>query len=89
MPFCIQNDLEVKIWIFAKLDYGQEFNSKKRKNSTYRVRFFSEGGLGVFNTAAILFWRFSAKKLIFCQFCWCMVEKNFSKSIFFDFFKVL
>ena len=50
-------------------------------------RFFSERGLGVFRSPAIVFDPNHSKKSTFLKFCWCMLEKIFSKIDFFRFFK--
>ena len=87
MPFCNQNDLQAKYWILAKIAHWHIFYGKNRKTSNYFERFFSERGLSVFRGLAIVFDPYHSKKSIFLKFCWCMLEKFFQKSIFFDFIK--
>ena len=41
----------------------------------------------MFRGPAIVFDPYHSKKSIFLKFCWCMLKKNFQKSIFLDFFK--
>ena len=87
--FFIQNDLKVKIWIFAKMADQNWIICRIRKTPYECERFFSEGGLDMLIAPTILFCRYLAKKSKFWKFCWCMLEKNFQKSIVFDFLKIV
>ena len=69
MPFCNQNDLNVKIWILAKSGPFWTFYARNRKKSSYRERFFSRRALSVLITPQIIFGRYSAEKSIFREFC--------------------
>jgi len=87
MPFCNQNDLNVKIWILAKSGPFWIFYARNRKKSNYFERFFSRRALSVLITPQIIFGQYSAEKSIFREFCWCMVGKFFFKIDFFRFFQ--
>ena len=89
MLFCNQNDLGTKIWVLAKLVDENIFYGTNWKTPYELVRFFSERGLNMFFQYQMIFGRYSAGKNKFGQFCWCMLEKNFSKIDFFRFFQKL
>ena len=87
MLFCNQNDLNVKNWVLAKLVDVNIFYGRNRKTSYESERNFSERGTNMFFRSPIIFGRFSAGKMKFGRFCWCMIRKKFSKIDFFRFFK--
>ena len=87
MLFCNQNDLSVQIWVLAKLVDVNIFYGRNRKTSYESERNFSERGTNMFFRSPIIFGRFSAGKMKFGRFCWCMIRKKFSKIDFFRFFK--
>ena len=89
MLFCSQNDLSVKNWILAKLVDVNIFYGRNRKTPYEWEIKFSERGINMFFRSPIIFGRFSAGKMKFGRFCWCMIRKNFSKINFFRFFKKL
>ena len=87
MLFCNQNDLGTKKWVLAILVDENNFYGTNWKTPYELVRFFSERGLNMFFQYQMIFGRYSAGKNKFGQFCWCMVENFFQKSILFDFSK--
>ena len=87
MLFCNQNDLSVKNWVLAKLVDVNIFYGRNRKTSYESERNFSERGTNMFFRSPIIFGRFSAGKMKFGRFCWCMIRKKFSKIDFFRFFE--
>jgi len=87
MLFCNQNDLRVKNWFLTKLVDVNIFYGRNRKTPYESGIKFSERGTNIFFRSPIIFGRFSAGKMKFGRFCWCMIRKKFSKIDFFRFFK--
>ena len=87
MLFCNQNDLNVKIWIFAKSAHQNVKLCRNEKTSSYRERFFSGRGQVVYFWFPIIFGRYSADKSKIGRICWCMHRKKIFKIDFFRFLK--
>ena len=79
MLFCNQNDLNVKIWLFAKLAHQNTKSYRNEKTSSYFERFFSGRGQVVLFRSPTIFGRYSAGKMNFCQICWCMHQQKIFK----------
>ena len=89
MPFCNQNDLSVKIWVFAKSAHQNSKSCRNAKTSSYLERFFSGRGPVVLFWSPMIFGRYSAGKHKFGRICWCMHQKNFFQNRFFSIFEKL
>ena len=87
MLFCNQNDLDVKIWVFAKSAHQNTKSCRNKKTSNYFQRLFSGRGQVVFFWSPTIFGRYSAGKMNFGQICWCMHQQNFFKIDFFRFLR--
>ena len=87
MLFCNQNDLDVKIWVFAKSAHQNTKSCRNKKTSSYRQRFFSGRGQVVFFWSPTIFGRYSAGKMNFGQICWCMHQQKIFKIDFFRFLR--
>ena len=87
MLFCNQNDLNVKIWVFAKSAHQNTKSCRNEKTSSYFERFFSGRGQVVYFRSLTIFGRYSAGKINFGQICWCMHQQKFFKIDFFRFLR--
>ena len=87
MLFCNQNDLSVKIWVFAKSAHQNTKSCRNKRTSSYFERFFSGRGQVVFFRSPTIFGRYSAGKMNFGQICWCMHQQKIFKIDFFRFLR--
>ena len=87
MLFCNQNDLSVKIWVFAKSAHQNTKSCRNKRTSSYRERFFSGRGQVVLFRSPTIFGRYSAGKMNFGQICWCMHQQKIFKIDFFRFLR--
>ena len=85
--FCNQNDLNVKIWVFAKSAHQNTKSCRNKRTSSYRGILFSGRGQVVLFRSPTIFGRYSAGKINFGQICWCMHQQKFFKIDFFRFLR--
>ena len=87
MLYSNQNDLSVKICVFAKSPHQNIKSCRNKRTSSYLERFFSGKGQVLLFWSPIIFSRYSARKFDFGRICWCMHQQNFFKLDFFRFLR--